>query len=108
MKNPVTFLRLAGYAEAFSFLVLLGIAVPLKYLAGFPYGVKIVGPLHGLFFLTFCWALFDARSIMGWSLAKTAGLFISAFLPGGPFFFEKDLRKAEALVAQKIENETLS
>ena len=43
MKNPIPFLRRVALIEAVSFLVLLGIAMPLKYLAGQPLAVKIFG-----------------------------------------------------------------
>ena len=55
--NPIPLLRAAGLAEAVSFLVLLGVAMPLKYLAGMPQAVKVVGWAHGLLFMGFCAAL---------------------------------------------------
>jgi hypothetical protein len=37
-----------AYAEVISYILLLVIAVPLKYLANDPRGVKILGPIHGI------------------------------------------------------------
>lgn len=101
MKNPFTLLRLAGIAEAVSFLLLVGICVPLKYWGGQPLGVRIVGPIHGIFFLTFCWALYDAVSNAGLARGRACLLFLSAFFPFGPFFFEKQLRTDEAAHAAR-------
>ena len=46
-------LRAVGMVEAVSFLLLLGVAMPLKYFAGMPLAVKIAGWIHGLLFIAF-------------------------------------------------------
>ena len=50
-------LRLVAFLEGSSFLVLLFIAMPLKYLAGLPLAVRVAGSVHGLLFLVFLAAL---------------------------------------------------
>lgn len=45
--------RLIGFLEALSFLILLLIAMPLKYIWGQPEAVKIVGSAHGGLFLLY-------------------------------------------------------
>ena len=62
-------LRLVALLEGTSFLVLLFVAMPLKYLAGLPLAVRIVGSLHGLLFLMFLAALLRAGSQRGWPSA---------------------------------------
>ena len=57
MNTSIAQLRRIGYAEAISFLVLLGVAMPLKYLAGMPMAVKVVGWIHGVLFVAYCFAL---------------------------------------------------
>lgn len=49
---------LIGKTEGYSFLILLFIAMPLKYLAGYPLAVRLVGSLHGIFFIAFMVTLF--------------------------------------------------
>ena len=56
-------LRLVALLEGSSFLVLLFIAMPLKYLADQPLAVRIVGSIHGLLFVIFMAALFRAGSV---------------------------------------------
>ncbi len=43
-------LRVSGFIEGISYILLLGIAMPLKYWAGFPEAVKVVGMLHGVLY----------------------------------------------------------
>ena len=54
-------LRLVAKIEGVSFLILLGVAMPLKYAAGLPIAVKIVGWAHGVLFILFVLALWGAR-----------------------------------------------
>ncbi len=91
-RSPVERLRLVGLLEAVSFLVLLGVAMPLKHLAGYPLPVRIVGWIHGALFMAYCFALFGAAVDRGWPWTKNAKLFIAALLPFGPFVIDKGLR----------------
>ena len=101
--NPIPFLRQIAFAEGVSFLVLLGIAMPLKYIAGVPLAVKIVGWLHGVLFVVFCCALLRTLLVARWSLVRCAAIFVAALLPFGPFIadrrmaqWEEDFRRSRA------------
>src|SRR4030095_1121392 len=83
--NPVPLLRRVGLLEACSFLVLVGVAMPLKYVAGPPGAVKVLGWIHGLFFIVFCGALLRTVVVARWSMARAALIFVAALLPFGPF-----------------------
>ena len=62
LRSPIGRLRAVGLAEGVSFLLLLGVAMPLKYAAGYPQAVRIVGWVHGLFFMGYCWTLFETAT----------------------------------------------
>lgn len=94
--NPIPFLRKVALAEAVSFLVLLGIAMPLKYMAGLPIAVKFAGWIHGVLFVTFCIALFRAWMGARWPVSRAAVLFIAALLPFGPFVIDRRMKAWEA------------
>jgi integral membrane protein len=94
-RNPVGRLRAAGLAEGISFLLLLGVAMPLKYAAGYPLAVRIVGWIHGLLFIFYCYALFEVATERSWSFKRSAKFFVAALLPFGPFVMDRELR-AEA------------
>jgi integral membrane protein len=79
--------------EGVSFLVLLFIAMPLKYLAGYPLAVRIAGSLHGFLFLLFLAALYRAAIDRGWPLQRAAAAFVSSILPFGTFVFDRSLRR---------------
>ncbi len=91
--NAVTLLRYTALAEGVSFLLLLGVAMPLKYFADMPLYVRYVGMAHGLLFILLVLMLFAAASRVPvkWLLIA----FIATFIPFGPFFVDKHLRPFE-------------
>ena len=93
--NPVAFLRRIALAEATSYLLLLGIAMPLKYFANMPMAVKITGWIHGLLFAVFCWALLQALRRAGWPVSRCALVFALSFVPVVPFLFDRQMRQWE-------------
>jgi len=95
LATSVGRLRAIALIEAVSFLVLLGIAMPLKYFAGLPQAVTAVGWIHGLLFITFCIALAQAHQEAQWTLRRTGGVLIAALLPFGPFVIDGRLRKED-------------
>jgi integral membrane protein len=86
-------LRAIGLIEGVSFLILLGIAMPMKYLADQPEAVKIVGWIHGLLFIIFCTALAVVHRKLQWTLSQSAVVFVAALLPFGPFFIDGRLKR---------------
>lgn len=79
--------------EGVSFLLLLGIAMPLKYLAGEPQMVRIVGSAHGLLFLMYVASVFETGFKLRWPLRLIAYALASSVLPFGPFVFDAHLRR---------------
>ncbi|AYA37339.1 DUF3817 domain-containing protein [Hymenobacter oligotrophus] len=84
-------LRVAGFLEGLSFLVLLGIAMPLKYLMGQPEAVKHVGMAHGLLFVLYVLLLIMATIEHSWSVRKAALGFVASLVPFGTFWADKKL-----------------
>ena len=96
IRTSITRLRIIGLIEGVSFLILLGVAMPLKYFAGLPQAVTLVGWIHGLLFITFCIALTQAHQEAKWSIGRSAAVLIAALLPFGPFVIDKRLREENA------------
>ncbi len=88
-------LRAAGWAEAVSFLLLLGVAMPLKYAAGRPGAVRVLGWIHGALFVMFCAALLRAHVRGRWPIGRSALVFVAALLPFGPFLIDRRHRRYE-------------
>ena len=91
--NALRQLRIVALLEGLSFVVLLFVAMPLKYLAAMPLPVRIVGSVHGLLFVLFCCALFRAAFDREWPLKRSAVAFVSSLLPFGTFFFDRSLKR---------------
>ena len=86
--NRLRTLQLVGYAEATSFLLLLGVAMPLKYLAGWPLGVTVVGMAHGVLWILYLMAAGWAGTAYRWGWREFLGAGLASVLPGGPFVFD--------------------
>lgn len=96
--TPIGRLRTIGLLEGTSFLLLLGIAMPLKYMFGLPLAVKVAGWAHGLLFVLLCVALAHAARTARWTLPRTAGVFIAALLPFGPFVIDGRLKREDTAI----------
>lgn len=96
LNDSIGRLRLIGLLEGVSFLLLTGVAMPLKYAAGMPEAVRFAGSVHGLLFLVFCLALFQAWSDCEWTVKRAAGVFVAAVVPFGPFLIDGRLKREQA------------
>lgn len=85
-----SFLWIARF-EGLSLLVMFLVAMPLKYLAGHPEAVLVVGWVHGLLFIAYVGALLLAARDQGWSLGWVAVGFVASLLPAGTFVYEHRL-----------------
>lgn len=87
--------RIIGILEGISYLILLFIAMPLKYLADMPLPVKYTGWAHGVLFVLFGIALLQVWYVRRWSFLKVVGAFIASLLPFGTFVLDKRLKREE-------------
>lgn len=85
--------RVVGYAEGFSLLILLGIAMPLKYFAGLPLAVKYTGWVHGLLFVSYLSLALWIKEQENWPFKYLVYTFLAAFFPFGTFIFDKWIKK---------------
>ncbi|MEM1083123.1 MAG: DUF3817 domain-containing protein [Verrucomicrobiota bacterium] len=87
-----------SFLDGVSYLVLLGIAMPLKYLADKPMAVTYVGWIHGGIFILLMLAIFLAWLIRGpskkWFLYGVM-VFFAALIPLAPFFIDRILAREE-------------
>jgi integral membrane protein len=93
--TPLTWLRRIGLLEGASFLLLLGVAMPLKYVAGYPMAVKIAGWAHGLLFTLLLGLLFLTMQERSWPWKRGAMVLLAALVPFGPFVIDRRLRDEE-------------
>src|SRR5687767_7080413 len=95
LQSPIGRLRVIAFLEGVSFLVLLGIAMPLKYYFDSPLAVKIIGMAHGVFFILFVFALIDVKISNRWPLMKTLWAFMASLMPFGTFVLDSNVLKKE-------------
>ena len=91
-KEITAFLRI-GLLEACSYLLLLGVAMPIKYIAHIPEPVQYLGWAHGLLFVGYVGLLAWLVLIRKWPFYLGILGFVAALLPLGPYVFERYLRK---------------
>ncbi len=80
--------RLINKIEGYSFIILLFIAMPLKYMAGYPIATKIMGMIHGVLFIAFIYQLLVAKADTPFSKKETALFFLLSLVPFGTFYTE--------------------
>lgn len=85
-------LRRTGICEAISFIVLLCVAMPLKYYYDYPLAVKYTGWAHGLLFILYIITVIRAAFAGSWGIKRTFIFLTAAFVPLAPFFLEKSLK----------------
>ena len=81
--------RKIAFWEGVSFIVLMFIAMPLKYWADFPLAVKYTGCAHGILFVMYGIWLIRVKVAYAWNLKRQAAAMIAALLPFGTFILEK-------------------
>tara|TARA_A100001037_G_scaffold116388_1_gene105904 strand:+ start:270 stop:566 length:297 start_codon:yes stop_codon:yes gene_type:complete len=86
-------LRLVGFIEGVSYLLLLGVAMPLKYVWEMPIYVRVTGMAHGILFILYCVLLALAMRKHSWSLGFGAYLFVATLIPFGTFYTDGTLQK---------------
>ena len=92
-KTPLGRLLKIGFAEGVSFIVLLFIAMPLKYMADMPTPVGVVGMLHGILFIAYAIALLHAGFVYKWPIKTIIIASLLSFIPFGTFFLDRVLKK---------------
>ncbi|ATQ78346.1 hypothetical protein CR152_30435 [Massilia violaceinigra] len=93
-------LRHAALWEGATLVLLLGIAVPLKHIAGQSALVTFMGPVHGMAFLYYLWTMTSNVTAEDWTRTEVAQLIGCAMLPCGAWFSIGLIeRKAAAIVA---------
>lgn len=93
--SPVIRFRAISLIEGISYVLLLGIAMPLKYAAGMPAVVTHAGRIHGALFVLFVLALAHVSSTQKWPGRASATAFIAALLPFGAFWLERAFRRGQ-------------
>ncbi|MCF6243822.1 MAG: DUF3817 domain-containing protein [Sulfurovum sp.] len=85
--------KLINKIEGISFLILLFIAMPMKYMLDIPMATKIVGMLHGLLVFAFIYQIFEAKKEAGLTWKEMGKYTLLSLIPFGSFYTDKELAK---------------
>lgn len=80
--------RYTGWLEGLSYILLLGVAMPIKYVWGDPSWVRVTGMAHGLLFVAYVGMAFVLYDRENWSIKKLGYAMLASLLPFGPFVFD--------------------
>jgi integral membrane protein len=95
MSTPIGRLRVVAFLEGTSYLLLLGVAMPLKYLADLPIAVRVVGAAHGVLFVALCLTLLHAMIAARLPFGRAVIVFLSSLVPFGTYLVDPSLRREE-------------
>ena len=87
--------RIISYLEGISYILLLFIAVPIKYYANDPSLVKLLGMPHGLLFVAYVMLSLVNSKKYNWSFIKTVVVLISSVIPFGTFYVDYKYLKTD-------------
>ena len=90
--TPIGRVRCISILEGLSFLALLFIAMPFKYMFGEPLFVRYVGMAHGVLFILFVASLFETSQRHAWSVKFCLFCFACSLVPFAPFWLESKLK----------------
>ena len=94
-SNTYSWFRKIAFSEGVSFLVLLLIAMPLKYMADYPLATTIVGGLHGVLFIAFMFMAWEVKKEFKRDWSWFGKAFLASILPLGTFVLDKQWKREE-------------
>lgn len=97
------FLRLVSFLEGLSFLLLLAVAMPLKYLLDEPFLVPYAGMFHGVMFVGFIVLLLVVCQVKGYSLKVFLLGLLASIMPLMPFWFERYIHRLELMELERVD-----
>jgi integral membrane protein len=95
--SQIRIFRMIALAEGCSFLILLFIAMPMKYFMGMPEVVRVVGSIHGVLFLLYVGLLAMLHFRQRWPFIFSLYALVASIIPFGTFMLDKQLREKEVV-----------
>ncbi len=92
LKTNIGRLRILGVLEGTSLILLLFVAVPLKYIWGYPQGSQVIGTIHGGLFLLFIINTLSVGVEQNWKFATTTWkVLLACVVPFGTFYIDRKI-----------------
>jgi len=100
VRTAVGRFRIIAFLEGLSFVLLVFVAMPLKYGMGLPQAVRLVGMAHGVLFVAFIVTLAGAALAASWTLRQVAVAFAASLLPFGTLLMDRTWRSMDPAVKE--------
>ena len=97
LKSNIGRLRVIGILEGLSFLILVGICMPLKYKLDIPEPTKVVGMLHGILFVAYLFFVIVVKTDDKINAKQSVLLMLSSIIPFGTFYTDAKILKPIAI-----------
>ena len=93
----IRYFKIIALLEGTSLLILLLIAMPLKYIFQMPILVKIVGMAHGVLFIAYIILAIILTRLNKWSVKKSILIYLASVVPLGTFYVEKKILNDDSI-----------
>ncbi|MGC6430763.1 MAG: DUF3817 domain-containing protein [Jejuia sp.] len=93
MLSLLNIFRIVAFLEGLSYILLLFIATPIKYLADDPQYVKLLGMPHGLLFVAYIALAFLIKPEFNWNSKEFTYVLLAAIIPFGTFYIDRKYLK---------------
>jgi integral membrane protein len=91
LRTHIGRFRIIGILEGISFILLMGVGMPLKYYGGYPHATQDIGMAHGVLFIAYVISVFPVRKELKWSNQTTFLVLLASVIPFGTFIAEYKL-----------------
>lgn len=96
MFSSINIFRIVALLEGISYLLLLFIATPIKYLSGDPQYVKLLGMPHGMLFITYIIMAIMLKKDFKWNTKELLIVLVASIIPFGTFYVDRKYLKTKA------------
>ena len=93
MFSLINIFRIIAFLEGISYILLLGIAVPIKYVLDNDTYVKLLGMPHGILFIAYLILAVMVGSKLKWDTRTFMYVFLASIIPFGTFYIDKKYLK---------------
>ena len=88
--------RIVALLEGVSYILLLFIATPIKYISGDPQYVKLLGMPHGILFIAYIAIAFMLKNDFKWNTKELLTVLVASIIPFGTFYVDRKYLKVKA------------
>lgn len=95
-------LRIIGFLEGISFILLVGVTMPLKYIWGYQHATWNIGMIHGVLFIAYIVAVIPVKFTLNWNLKTTFLVLLASLLPLGTFVADYKIFRKYKMQSKRV------